>query len=57
MQAEVEQRELDLAQQRGIPEWIEVDSTKMEGVFKRAPDRSELPPEINENLIVELYSK
>jgi small subunit ribosomal protein S4 len=38
-------------------DWVEVDASKMEGVFKRFPDRSELPPEINENLIVELYSK
>jgi small subunit ribosomal protein S4 len=48
---------VDLAQQRGIPEWIEVDSTKMEGVFKSVPVRSDLPAEINESLVVELYSK
>lgn len=48
---------LDLASQRGPVEWVEVDSEKMEGVYKRDPDRSELPQEINENLIVELYSK
>ena len=47
----------DLAQQRGIPEWIEVDSTKLEGVFKSVPVRSDLPAEINESLVVELYSK
>ncbi len=45
-------RELDL-----IPDWVDVDSEKMEGVFKGAPDRDDLPPDINENLIVELYSK
>lgn len=51
------QSALQLAGQRAPVDWVEVDATKMEGVFKRAPDRSELPPEINENLIVELYSK
>jgi small subunit ribosomal protein S4 len=45
-------RELDL-----VPAWIDVDFDKMEGVFKAVPDRDELPPDINENLIVELYSK
>ena len=48
---------LDLGQQRGIPEWIEVDPKKMEGVFKSIPARSDLPAEIQESLIVELYSK
>ena len=48
---------LDLASQRGAIEWVEVDTEKMEGVYKRDPDRSELAQEINENLIVELYSK
>ncbi|MBA57931.1 MAG: 30S ribosomal protein S4 [Gammaproteobacteria bacterium] len=37
--------------------WVEVDSSKMEGVFKVFPEREDLPKEINENLIVELYSK
>jgi len=37
--------------------WVEVNSSKMEGVFKVFPEREELPKEINENLIVELYSK
>jgi small subunit ribosomal protein S4 len=46
-----------LAQQRGIPEWIDIDSKKMSGVFKRLPERSDLPAEINESLVVELYSK
>lgn len=40
-----------------VPAWMEVDATKMEGVFKAFPDRHELSSEINENLIVELYSK
>ncbi len=48
---------LDLAAQRGIVDWVEVDPDKLEGVFKRPPDRGELSQEINENLIVELYSK
>ncbi len=51
------QSALQLAGQRAPVDWVEVDASKMEGVFKRVPDRSELPPEINENLIVELYSK
>ena len=48
---------LDLASQRESVEWVDVDSEQMSGVYKRDPDRSELPREINENLIVELYSK
>jgi len=48
---------LQLASQRAPVEWVDVSSEKFEGVFKRAPDREELPSEINENLIVELYSK
>ena len=48
---------LELAGQRESAIWVEVDATKMEGVFKRNPDRSELSAEINEQLIVELYSK
>ncbi|MEH6347913.1 MAG: 30S ribosomal protein S4 [Bermanella sp.] len=48
---------LDLASQRGDLAWIDVDSKKMEGTFKAVPERSELSAEINEQLIVELYSK
>ena len=51
------QTALQLASQRGEVEWVSVDTTKMEGTFTRNPDRSDLPSEINENLIVELYSK
>ena len=40
-----------------VPGWVEVDAKKMEGTFKAYPDRDELSPNINENLIVELYSK
>jgi len=46
-----------LAEQYGAPEWLEVDGNAMKGTFKRHPDRAELPAEINEQLIVELYSK
>ena len=48
---------LELAAQRGGVAWIDVDAAKMEGVFKSAPARDELPAEINESLVVELYSK
>ena len=51
------QTALQLAAQRGVGEWLNVDSSKMEGTFIRNPDRADLPAEINENLIVELYSK
>lgn len=48
---------LDLASQRGQIDWVTVDSSKLEGKFTRKPDRADLPQEINESLIVELYSK
>ena len=48
---------LELAGQRGAVEWVDVDAEAMSGTYRRDPDRSELPQEINENLIVELYSK
>lgn len=48
---------LEFVEQRGIPEWIELDIKKMQGVFKVKPERSDLPAEINEHLVVELYSK
>jgi len=51
------QSALALAGQRGEPEWMEVSVEKLEGTFKAAPERQELSSEINENLIVELYSK
>jgi len=46
-----------LAEQREKPTWVEVDGKKMEGSFKRLPERSDLSADINEQLIVELYSK
>ncbi|NRA19229.1 MAG: 30S ribosomal protein S4 [Oceanospirillaceae bacterium] len=48
---------LNLASQRSVVEWLEVDATKMEGTFKASPERAELSADINEQLIVELYSK
>lgn len=48
---------IELAQQRGFSDWIDVDTKKVEGVYKARPERSELPADINEHLIVELYSK
>ncbi|MBI5658602.1 MAG: 30S ribosomal protein S4 [Nitrosomonadales bacterium] len=48
---------LQAAEQRGFPEWIEVDAKAMKGTFKAKPQRSELPATINEHLVVELYSK
>ncbi len=48
---------LDMAAQRTEVDWVSVDPGKMEGQFTRIPDRADLPSEINENLIVELYSK
>jgi small subunit ribosomal protein S4 len=51
------QAALELAQQRGFADWVDVDVKKMQGTFKAIPDRSDLPAEINEQLVVELYSK
>jgi small subunit ribosomal protein S4 len=51
------QSAMALAAQRGEPEWIDVNVDKLEAVYKAAPERQELSSEINENLIVELYSK
>ncbi len=48
---------LEVAEQREKPTWVEVDTKKMEGVYKRRPERSDLSADINEQLIVELYSK
>ena len=48
---------LEAAEQRGFPEWIEMDSKAFKGTFKALPQRSELPATINEHLVVELYSK
>jgi len=48
---------IDAAEQRGFPEWIEMDAKAFKGTYKAKPQRSELPATINEHLIVELYSK
>jgi small subunit ribosomal protein S4 len=48
---------LALAGQIGFPAWVEVDSAKVQGVFKKSPDRDEFGADINESLIVELYSR
>ena len=48
---------LKLAESIGMPDWVQVDATKMEGVFKKVPDRDQFGAEIKEALIVELYSR
>lgn len=48
---------LSVAEQYGLPDWVEVNTKKMEGIFKAVPERSELLQDINEQLVVELYSK
>jgi small subunit ribosomal protein S4 len=48
---------LSLAEQGSMPAWVSVDSKKMEGTFKQLPERSEIAGDINESLIVELYSR
>ncbi len=48
---------LSLAEQSGFPMWVAVDAKKMEGALKSWPDRSDFNQEVNESLIVELYSR
>src|SRR5689334_24406743 len=48
---------LSLAEQGGLPQWVAVDSKKFEGTFKQMPERSDIAGDINESLIVELYSR
>lgn len=48
---------LEAAGQRGIPEWLDVDVKAMKGTFKNVPERTDLPSDINESLVVALYSK
>jgi len=48
---------LKLAEAQGLPNWVQVDASKMEGVFKKTPDRDEFGADIKEALIVELYSR
>jgi len=51
------QSAINIAQQVGLPEWVEVNDKEFRGVFKSAPSRDDVLPDINENLVVELYSK
>ncbi len=51
------QDSLTMAEQYGFPDWVDVNPKKMEGIFKSVPERNELPPDLNEQLVVELYSK
>jgi small subunit ribosomal protein S4 len=48
---------LSLAEQTGMPSWVSVDSKKMEGTLKGLPDRTDFANDVNESLIVELYSR
>ncbi|ROH91989.1 30S ribosomal protein S4 [Stagnimonas aquatica] len=48
---------LQLASQAGFPEWLDIDEKGLKGTFKSLPERSQILPDINENLVVELYSK
>ena len=51
------QNAMQIAAQVGLPEWVEVNDKEMKGVFKAMPGREDVLPDINENLVVELYSK
>jgi small subunit ribosomal protein S4 len=51
------QEALSLAEQSGFPSWVEVDPRKFEGRFKSVPDRGEVAQDVNESLVVELYSR
>ena len=51
------QSAMQIATQVGLPEWVDVNGTEFRGVFKSVPGRDEILPDINENLVVELYSK
>ncbi|MCQ9617775.1 30S ribosomal protein S4 [Paenalcaligenes niemegkensis] len=48
---------LDLASSIGLPQWVDVDSSKLSGVFKQVPDRADVARDVNESLVVELYSR
>jgi small subunit ribosomal protein S4 len=51
------QQALEIAGQVGLPDWVNVDEKKMAGVLRQLPERDDILPDINENLVVELYSK
>jgi small subunit ribosomal protein S4 len=48
---------LELATSNGLPQWVEVDASKLSGVFKQAPDRQDVAHDVNESMVVELYSR
>ncbi|MDN3988160.1 30S ribosomal protein S4 [Zwartia vadi] len=48
---------VDLASGNGFPQWVEVDTTKLVGTFKQVPDRADVARDINESMVVELYSR
>jgi len=48
---------LDLASGQGFPQWVEVDASKLSGTFKQVPDRSDVARDVNESMVVELYSR
>jgi small subunit ribosomal protein S4 len=48
---------LEAAEQRGVADWLDVDFKAMKGVYRTAPDRGDLPSEIDESLVIALYSK
>ncbi|MEO6985311.1 MAG: 30S ribosomal protein S4 [Paralcaligenes sp.] len=48
---------LDLASGQGLPQWVEVDTSKLTGTFKQAPDRADVARDVNESMVVELYSR
>ena len=48
---------MDLASDIGLPQWVEVDASKLSGVFKQMPDRSDVARDVNESMVVELYSR
>ncbi|EQD32193.1 30S ribosomal protein S4 [mine drainage metagenome] len=48
---------LDLAKEVGFPDWVTVDEADFKGTFKAVPERAALSPDLNENLVVEFYSK
>jgi small subunit ribosomal protein S4 len=50
-------RSLEMLQKRGVPEWLEVDTTALSGTFKKVPTKNEIALPVQEQLIVELYSK
>jgi small subunit ribosomal protein S4 len=48
---------LDLAAGQGLPQWVEVDANKLTGTFKQVPDRADVARDVNESMVVELYSR